>query len=245
MPFPESRKPRVYQLQHVRLLEACPAPLPMAEWIQLKQYADGEATPVPSRRKHELKLVKELRQAPVDLVHGRPHDMSRRSWRRLYTRILEQAPTIKWPKEEGEKMEIISVPKGAQIPDGEPDDFAAFEDELKDSEWEAKLKSVKLTKRSQFIRREQAKLLGDAAEKRREENDRKVFAETKARFKKMLEDDERAVMEKKLMANKLEHENKQAQKELNNSKKYNPDLKGWGGPKKTAFGPIRKVNTRD
>ncbi|KAI5792375.1 hypothetical protein FPQ18DRAFT_335296 [Pyronema domesticum] len=230
MPFPESRKARVYQLQHVRLLEACPAPLPMAEWIRLKQYADGEATPIPSRRKHELKLVKELRQAPVDLVHGRPHDMSKRSWRRLYTRILEQAPTIKWPKEEGEKMEIISVPKGAQIPDGEPDDFAAFEDELKDSEWEAKLQSVKLTKRPQFIQRHQAKLLGDAAEKRREENTRKVFAETKAKFKKMLEDDEMAVMEKRLMANKLERQKKEAQKELNNPKKYNPDLKGRDGP---------------
>ncbi|KAI5809380.1 hypothetical protein BZA77DRAFT_361634 [Pyronema omphalodes] len=244
-PFPESRKPRIYHLQHTRLLEACPAPLPMDEWTKLKQYADGEATPPPSRRKHELQLVKELREAPVDLIHGRPHNMSSRSWRRLYTRILEQTPTIKWPQKKGEEIEIISVPKGAEIPDGEPDDFATFENELKESEWEAKINGVKLSKRERFIERERAKFLGDEMEKKRQENDRKVFEETKAKFKKMIEEDEKAAMQKALMEKKLQEQALKAQRDLNTSKKYNRDFKNWSGPNNPADGAIRKINVRD
>lgn len=222
----------------------------MDEWKKLKQYAEGEASPPPSRRKHELQLVKELREAPVDLLHGRPHNMSSRSWRRLYTRILEKTPTIKWPEKEGDAIEIISVPKGAEIPDGEPDDFATFEDELKESEWMAKLNGVKLSKRERFIERERAKILGDAMEKKREENDRKVFEETKAKFKKMIEDDEKEamkkkLMERKLMEEKLEEQRLKAQKDLNTSKKYNRDINSWVGPKNTAAGAIRKINVRD
>ena len=98
-PFPQAREPRLLQRHHTKLVEQCPAPLSFADFDRLQRLANGEEKPIPPRRKKPLETHIDLKE---DVKNGeRPHEMTPRSWRRLYQRILQQSLAIRQDPETG------------------------------------------------------------------------------------------------------------------------------------------------
>ncbi|KAF8249928.1 hypothetical protein K440DRAFT_659911 [Wilcoxina mikolae CBS 423.85] len=129
-PFPKVREPRKLRLAHSKLVKVCPAPLPMDEYERLKRFANGEEMPKPSPRKVELQLVTKIKSGEVlvDPELGRPHDMTPRSWRRMWQRVLAQTPALHF-NAEGKKWEVISTDTRPDIPDGKLEEFDITVDE--------------------------------------------------------------------------------------------------------------------
>ena len=120
MPFPPSRLPRAAQLHHMRLRNQCPAPLPIEEYKKLVRYAKGEETPPQPKWKRYLPLSKE-RLKEIKVNNERPHDMSARSWRRLYTKLANKSCALRVLP--GGKWEVVSEPIEPRPEDGTGEEF--------------------------------------------------------------------------------------------------------------------------
>ena len=123
LPFPKKREPRVYQLAHRRLKEACPAPLPMDEYKRLKRLAAGDELPTPSPRRVEPKLVADMKAGrhQQDNYPGRPREMSARSWRRMWTKVLVKTPALQY-NESSNSWDVVSTEPDIAMPGAEKDE---------------------------------------------------------------------------------------------------------------------------
>lgn len=122
-PFPATREPRVHQLAHRRLKDACPAPLPMGEYERLKRFAAGEELPKPSPRKVESKLVADMKAGVYkqSCFTGRPREMPARSWRRMWAKVLAKTPALQF-NDASNRWDVISTGPDVAMPGAEKDE---------------------------------------------------------------------------------------------------------------------------
>lgn len=117
-----AREPRILQRHHTKLVEQCPAPLSFEDFDRLQRLANGEETAIPPRRKVPLRNNIDPEE---DVKNGeRPHEMTPRSWRRLYQRILQQSLAIRQDPETGSwKVLAPEIVLKRPEADGEEVDF--------------------------------------------------------------------------------------------------------------------------
>jgi len=111
------------QLHHTKLVEQCIAPLSFAEFDRLQRLANGEEKPIPPRRKKPLKTHIDVKEK---VKNGeRPHDMTPRSWKRLYQRILQKSLAIRQDPETGD-WTVLAPEKQLKVPEADPEEVDFF-----------------------------------------------------------------------------------------------------------------------
>jgi len=125
-PFPKNREVNIRKKHFAKLVANCPAPLPIEEYERLERFTKGEELPKPPRRKSKLKPTEGpmvlTRQIHQNEYAGRPHNMTPRSWRRIWQKIFSESPMLQF-NEKRQAWEVRPKNETLQRPYGSPEDF--------------------------------------------------------------------------------------------------------------------------